>query len=60
MNTIVEDSNGQLVVFECAVPLMDDEIREMLNEELAPCSEQKFFTAYEQEHLKKFGVEFTV
>lgn len=39
---------------------MDDEIREELNRELAPCTEQEFFTAYEKAHEEKFGEEFQI
>ena len=53
--TLVKNLNGENVCFETAVMYMDDEIREVLHQELAPCSEQEFFTAYEKEHLNKFG-----
>lgn len=33
---------------------MDDDTREELYRELAPCSEQEFFTAYAEAHEKKF------
>ena len=33
---------------------MDDDIREELHSQLAPCTEQEFFTAYEEAHEKKF------
>lgn len=46
--------------FEVAVNLMDDEIREQVHAELAPCSELEFLTAYMAEHEKKFGEEFTI
>lgn len=34
---------------------MDDETREAVHMELAPCTEQEFFTAYEAAHAAKFG-----
>lgn len=46
---------GTEINFDAAVELMDDEIREKLSEELAPCSEQEFFTAYEHAHAEKYG-----
>ena len=57
---IVINQNGAEIDFEGAVSLMDDEIREDLNRELAPCSEQEFFSAYEKAHAEKYGEEFQV
>ena len=37
---------------------MDDDIREELTAELAPCTEQEFFTAYAKAHAEKFGEEW--
>ena len=53
--TIVKNLNGGNVCFESSVEFMDDEIREYLHQERSPCTEQEFFTAYEKEHLNKFG-----
>ena len=44
---------------EIAVVYMDDEIREMLHEEIAPCSEEEFLEAYKEAHREKYGEEFT-
>lgn len=44
--------------FEAAVALMDDEIREQLHAELAPCTEEEFLEAYKAAHLAKYGEEF--
>lgn len=52
--------DGCEINFEAAVSLMDDEIREALNRELAPCSEQEFFSAYEKAHAEKYGEEFQI
>lgn len=46
--------------FDAAVNLMDDEIRETLHGEMAPCSDQEFLNRYAEEHALKFGEEFTV
>lgn len=54
----VINMNGSEVNYEAAVMLMDDEIRESLHFELAPCTEQEFFTAYEKAHAEKYGEEF--
>lgn len=56
----VINQNGAEIDFEVAVSLMDDEIREDLNRELAPCSEQEFFSVYEKAHAEKYGEEFQV
>lgn len=47
-------------LYESAVVLMDDELREELNRELAPCTELEFLTRYMEEHEKRFGEEFTI
>ena len=55
---IVINMNGTEINYEAAVELMDDEICESLNFELAPCTEQEFFTAYEKAHAEKYGEEW--
>lgn len=54
----VINMNGTEINYEAAVELMDDEIREDLNFELAPCTEQELFTAYEKAHAEKYGEEW--
>ena len=54
----VINMNGTEINYEAAVELMDDEICESLNFELAPCSDQEFFTAYENAHAEKYGEEW--
>ena len=54
----VINMNGTKINYESAVELMDDEICESLNFELAPCTEQEFFTAYEKAHAEKYGEEW--
>lgn len=54
----VTNSNGTKINFDAAIEGMNDEIREDLNLELAPCTDQEFFTAYEKAHAKKFGEEW--
>lgn len=49
---------GTKIDYEAAVMLMDDEIRESLHFELAPCTEQEFFNAYEKAHAEKYGEEW--
>ena len=55
---IVINMNGTEINYEAAVMLMDDEIRESLHFEIAPCTEQEFFTAYEKAHAEKYGEEW--
>lgn len=52
--------NNEMVDFEAAVMLMDDEIREAINREMAPCSEQEFIDAYAKAHTEKYGEEFEI
>jgi hypothetical protein len=54
----VKNKNGTVIDYEMAVNFMDDEIREELHGELAPCTEQEFFTRYEEEHELKFNEEW--
>ena len=56
MNVI--NMNGTAIDFETAVSMMDDEIRESVHAELAPCTEQEFFTSYEKAHADKYGEEW--
>ncbi len=51
---------GQEVDFDGAVNLMNDEIRDKLHDEMAPCGHQEFIDAYCREHAEKFGAEFVV
>jgi len=57
MSKVVNKSGKQLD-FEITVQYMDDEIREYLHNELAPCEDQEFFTAYETAHEEQFGEEW--
>ena len=56
----VEDENGDYIFYSTAEALMDDEIREKLHRELAPCTNQAFYDAYCLEHRKKYGTPFMV
>ena len=56
----VVDWDGREVDFDAAVALMDDDIREELAAELAPCSDQRFFNAYLEQHYADYGEEFTI
>ena len=54
----VINMNGTAIDFDAAVMMMDDEIREELNTEMAPCEDQEFFAAYEKAHAEKYGEEW--
>lgn len=58
MKSMVKNISGLEIDFDAAVALMDDELCEELNAELAPCTDQEFFTAYEAAHAEKFGEEW--
>jgi len=53
-NTVINE-HGIEIDFDVAVNLMDDELREELHRELAPCADQEFFDAYAKAHEIKFG-----
>ena len=46
--------------YEAAVNLMDDEIREKLHNEMAPCTDLEFLEAYMERHKEKYGSEFEI
>lgn len=54
----VTNSYGVLIRYDIAVNLMDDDIREELHAELAPCTDQEFFDAYSKAHAERFGEEW--
>ena len=55
---IVKNINGAEINYQAAEILMDDELREQLHMEIAPCSEQEFFRAYEKAHKNRFEKEW--
>lgn len=40
------------------VSLMDDEIREAVHADMAPCTEEEFLAEYKKRHFAKYGEEF--
>ena len=52
--------DGKEIPYEAAVALMDDEIREEVHADIAPCTEQEFFDEYCKRHLEKYGIEFVI
>lgn len=55
---IVKNSFGVEINFDYVVGLMDDDVREAVHNDIAPCSEQEFFDAYCKAHLSAFGTEW--
>ncbi len=47
-------------LYDAAVMLMDDDIREELHREIAPCTELEFLEAYMERHEEKYGMPFVV
>ena len=47
-------------LFDAAVELMDDEIREEIHADLAPCTDEEFLAEYIRRHQDKFGETFKV
>ena len=47
-------------LYDAAVELMDNDIRERLHSELSPCSEADFLAAYMKAHYDVYGSEFVV
>lgn len=51
----VINPHGEIIPVNVAIQLMNDDLREELHRELAPCREQDFFEAYCEAHEEKFG-----
>lgn len=46
--------------FEAYVSLMDDELREQVHAELAPCTDEEFLERYQELHIEKYGAELEI
>lgn len=57
MRTVVNEY-GTEINYEVAESMMDDELRETIHRELAPCTEQEFFDEYAKRHEESFGEEW--
>lgn len=53
----VQDEDGRTVNYAAAVELMDDDLREQLHREMAPCTNQEFYDAYVKAHAEKYNGE---
>lgn len=51
----VINSYGIEINYNAAVELMDDELREEVHADLAPCTDQEFFDEYARRHSERFG-----
>lgn len=47
-------------MYDAAVNLMDDEIREELHAEMSPCTDEEFLEAYMKAHKEKYGEAFEI
>lgn len=56
--TYVVNFWGVRVPFDASVCLMDDDIRETVAADLAPCDDQSFFVEYAKRHAERYGVEW--
>lgn len=56
--TMVKNAWNNEIDFDAAVEMMEDEIRERLHNEIAPCTEQEFFDAYAAAHKEQFGEDW--
>lgn len=52
--------NGCEVDFDVCVNMMDDEIRESIHADMAPCGEQEFLDEYVVRHAAKYGKNFEI
>lgn len=58
-----DDQAAEMVgegLFDAAVELMDDELREEIHAGLAPCTDEEFLAEYIRRHEDKFGETFKV
>jgi hypothetical protein len=58
MEQVEETEDAPDYYFDAAVQLMDDELREQIHADLAPCTNAEFLREYERRHLEKYGEEF--
>jgi hypothetical protein len=55
---VTTDNRGSDTDYNDAVERMDDEVREQVHADFAPCSHQEFFNRYCVRHFEKFGEDF--
>ncbi len=52
--------HGEDVLMRTAVNYMDDELREEIHAEMAPCTAQAFCDEYARRHKEKYGQEWII
>lgn len=55
MRKTVVNEYGVNIDYDLAVSMMDDDLREEIHGEFAPCTDQQFFDEYVKRHAKKFN-----
>lgn len=55
--TKVKDYYGNEIDYDAAVHMMDDELREEVHSDLAPCEPQEFIDEYAKRHAEKYDGE---
>jgi hypothetical protein len=54
----ITNEAGDEIDFDVAVQYMDDDVRERVHSDVAPCSEDAFWIAYCAAHRERFSEEF--
>ena len=57
-NITIKNKHGQELDYEDVVEYMDDDIREYLHHQLAPCSAQHFYNEYCKMHKEIYNEDF--
>lgn len=57
IDAYVQDEDARTVDYAAAVEMMDDDLREELHREMAPCTNQEFYDAYVKAHAAKYNGE---
>ncbi len=52
--------NGDTFDMSIVAHYMDDDIKEELHSDMAPCADQEFVDAYVIKHLEKYGEEYAI
>jgi hypothetical protein len=55
MRKTVVNEYGVNIDYDFAVSMMDDDLREQIHGEFAPCTDQQFFDEYAKRHEQKFN-----
>lgn len=57
---VSEDVAEFLVNWDVTVNMMDEDLREEVHADLAPCSKESFMKEYLRRHYRKFGEDFSL